>query len=336
MSHENSPSPALFMETVNAYQKSAAIRAAIELNLFSAVSSSGATAGQLAEKCGASPRGVRILADNLTILGFLIKNADRYELTPDSAVFLDRQSPAYIGNAVEFLLSPELTGMYDHLASTIRRGTIAHSELGTLAPEHPVWIHFARSMGSMMTPAACGLADLITLPSDRETKVLDVSASHGKYGIAFAEKNPKTRVTGVDWAPVLEIARENARKAGVERRYSTLAGDAFEVGFGKDYDLILIPNFLHHFSKADCIRFLRKSREALLPGGRVAVVEFIPNEDRISPPEVATFSLVMLGSTPAGDAYTFAEFSEMLTEAGFRQPEHHRLPSVVSTVVAVC
>jgi len=336
MSHDSSPSPALFMDTVNAYQKSAAIKAALELDLFSAVGSSGATATELAERCSGSVRGVRILADHLTILGFLTKDANRYHLTPDSAVFLDRQSPAYIGGAVEFLLAPELTRMYDHLASTIRRGTIAHSELGTLAPEHPVWVHFARSMGSIMAPAAHGLADLIPLPADRETKVLDVSASHGVYGLAFAQKNPKAHIVGLDWAPVLEVARENARKAGVEGRYSTLVGDAFAVEFGTGYDLILIPNFLHHFSKADCVRFLRKSRAALAPGGRVVVVEFIPNEDRISPPEVATFSLVMLGSTPEGDAYTFAEFADMLREAGFQQPEHHPLPSVVSAVIATC
>lgn len=324
------------MDTVNAYQKSAALRAAIELDLFSAIGSGGATVGQLAAKCGGAERGVRILADNLTILGFLTKDAGRYQLTPDSAVFLDRQSPAYIGGAVEFLLAPELTGMYDHLAATIRSGTIAHSELGTLEPEHPVWVHFARNMGSIMAPAARGLADLIELPADRESKVLDISASHGMYGLAFAQKNPKAQIVGLDWAPVLEVAKENARKAGVESRYSTLVGDAFQIEFGTGYDLILIPNFLHHFNKADCVRFLQKCRGALADGGRVAIVEFVPNDDRISPPGVATFSLVMLGSTPEGDAYPFAEFAEMLREAGFQAPVHRPLPSVVSAVIAAC
>jgi predicted O-methyltransferase YrrM len=336
MNNDQGPSPALFMDIVNAYQRSAAIKAAIELDLFSAIGSGNLTAAELAAKCDGSERGVRILADNLAILGFLTKNAGRYQLTPDSAVFLDRQSPAYIGGAVEFLLAPELTGMYDHLASTIRRGTIAHSELGTLAPEHPVWIHFARSMGAIMTPAAQGVASLVALPSDRETKVLDVSASHGMYGLAFAQKYPRAQIVGLDWAPVLEVARENARKLGLENRYSTLIGDAFAVEFGTGYDLVLVPNFLHHFNKADCIRFLRKTHAALSPDGQVAVVEFVPNDDRISPPGVATFSLVMLGSTPAGDAYTFAELSEMLTEAGFRNAAHHPLPSIVSAVIASC
>lgn len=334
MSQATNPSPALFMETVNGYQKSAALKTAIELDLFSSIAPDGATVAQLAEKCGGSLRGIRILADYLVILGFLTKEDSHYRLTQDSAVFLDRKSPAYIGGAVEFLLTPELTGMYDHLAATIRRGSIAHSDLGTLAPEHPVWVHFARSMGSIMAPAAHAVANLIPLSVDRESKVLDISASHGMYGLAFAEKYPKANIVGLDWAPVLAVAQENARKMGVENRYSTLTGDAFEIDFGNEYDLILIPNFLHHFSKADCVRFLRKSHEALSPDGRVAIVEFVPNEDRISPPEVATFSLVMLGSTPAGDAYTFSEFSEMLGEAGFQEPVHHPLPAAVSAVIA--
>ena len=141
-------------------------------------------------------------------------------------------------------------------------------------------------------------------------------------------------VVGLDWAPVLEVALENARKAGVEDRYSTLIGNAFEVEFGNGYDLILVPNFLHHFGPDACTTFLRKCHAALAPGGRVAIVEFVPNEDRVSPPEVATFSLVMLGSTPNGDAYTFTEYARFLDAAGFQAPEHHPLPAVVSAIIA--
>src|SRR4051794_36340170 len=98
------PSPALFFETINSYQRTDALRAAIELNLFSPMSAGPRTAGELAAGCNASPRGTRILADYLVILGFLAKQGERYGLTPDSAAFLDRKSPAYLGGAVGFLL----------------------------------------------------------------------------------------------------------------------------------------------------------------------------------------------------------------------------------------
>src|SRR5205085_11044645 len=105
----------------------------------------------------------------------------------------------------------------------------------------------------------------------------------------------------------------NARAAGLAERFSTIARNAFEADFGTDYDVILIPNFLHHFDPPTCTRFLQKVHTALRPGGRVAVAEFVPNPDRITPAPVAAFSLVMLGTTPAGDAYTFDQLRGMLS-----------------------
>ena len=205
---------------------------------------------------------------------------------------------------------------------------------GTIAPEHPVWIEFARGMTPMVMPAAKGLADLVPLDQSRETKVLDISASHGMWGISFAKKNPRSRLVALDWGPVLELTRENAERSGVTDRFSAIAGSAFEVEFGSDYDVVLAPNFLHHFNAADCVRFLKKTQAALRSGGRVAIVEFVPNPDRVSPPESAGFSLVMLATTPEGDAYTLPEFEKMLAEAGFQPPKAYPLPPAFTAIIA--
>jgi len=66
---------------------------------------------------------------------------------------------------------------------------------------------------------------------------------------------------------------------------------------------------------------LRKVNNALADGGKVLTVEFVPNDDRVSPPPSASFSLVMLAATPGGDAYTFAELKQMFENAGFSQNE---------------
>jgi cyclopropane fatty-acyl-phospholipid synthase-like methyltransferase len=128
----------------------------------------------------------------------------------------------------------------------------------------------------------------------------------------------------LDWHNVLQVAKENARKAGVESRYSTIAGSAFDADFGSGYNLILLTNFLHHFDTATCESLLKKVHAALAPGGRAVTLEFVPNDDRVSPPEAAFFSMIMLGSTPHGDAYTFAEFDRMFRNAGFARSEHIR------------
>lgn len=327
------PSPQLFFETINAYQRTAALKAAIDLRLFTAIGKAPATASEIAARCQCPERGIRILSDNLTILGFLTKEGSRYALTPSSAVFLDQNSPAYFGNAVKFLLAPELTEAFDDLAATIRSGRIHTSEHGTTAPDHPAWVEFARAMGSMMVPAAKGAAELVTLDPSRDTRVLDISASHGTYGIAFAQKNPRAHLVALDWEAVLAIAEENAVAAGIADRFTKIVGNAFTVDLGGNYDVVLIPNFLHHFSVADCTRFLRRIHAALRPGGRVLIVEFVPDENRVTPPEAASFSLVMLGTTPEGDAYTLAEYQNMLADAGFRDVTLHPLPPTHESAV---
>ena len=327
------PSPQLFFDTVNAYQRTAALRAAIELNLFTAVGEGNETTAELARACQASERGLRILCDYLVVLGFLSKQDDRYRLTPDSKMFLDRRSQAYVGGAIEFLLSPMLTEGFKDVAAAVRRGGTVMSEEGTVAPEHPVWVHFARAMAPLMRMPAQLMTKLIDYDPDRKLKVLDIAAGHGVFGIAVAERFPNAEIIALDWPNVLEVARENAQRAGVGTRYSTLPGSAFEVEFGSNYDLILLTNFLHHFDEATCVRLLEKAHGALAEGGRAVTLEFVPDEDRVAPPGAAGFSLVMLASTPHGDAYTFTELERMFKKAGFSQSELHELPPTFQRVV---
>jgi ubiquinone/menaquinone biosynthesis C-methylase UbiE len=333
MSAPSQPSPDLFFDTLTAYQKTAALKAAVDLNLFTVLADWPLTAAQVAARCQCAARSTRILCDYITVLGFLNKSEDRYALTPDSAVFLNRKSPAYAGGAAEFLLSDHLTGPFEHLADAVRKGGTAEPQQGSVTPEHPMWLTFARTMGGMMARAAEGLAELLPLDSNRPTKVLDVAAGHGAWGIAFAKKNPQAQLVALDWAPVLEVAKENARAAAVADRFSTIAGSAFDVELGSDYDVVLVPNFLHHFNAADCVRFLKRAHAVLRPGGTVAIVEFVPNPDRITPPAAAGFSLIMLATTPEGDAYTFAEYSDMLAQAGFKAPTVQPLPASMNVAV---
>src|SRR5215472_4718961 len=109
---QTQPSPELIFDTLNAYQRTNALRGAIELDLFTAIGEGAATAADLASKLKVSERGARILCDFLVIIGFLTKTGSRYGLTPDSALFLDRRSPAYLASAETFLNSPMLTDTF--------------------------------------------------------------------------------------------------------------------------------------------------------------------------------------------------------------------------------
>lgn len=328
----NQPSPALLFETVNAYQRTEALKAAIELGLFTAISDKAVTAKEITENLEASERGIRILCDYLVIAGFLNKQGTKYSLTPDSAVFLDKRSPAYMGTVIDFMLAPMLADNFKNLMETVKRGG-ARDDASTVAPDNPIWVKFARAMAPMMAMPAQMLAPLVDPGGNEKLKILDIAAGHGLYGLAFAKRNPQAEVVAVDWPNVLEVANENAQEFGVADRLSTKPGSAFDVDYGTGYDIVLLTNFLHHFDKPTCETLLRKVHSSLAPGGRAVTLEFIPNEDRVTPPQAAAFSMMMLGSTPSGDAYTFAELDKMFQNAGFAGSELHELPPTIQRVV---
>jgi 2-polyprenyl-3-methyl-5-hydroxy-6-metoxy-1,4-benzoquinol methylase len=327
------PSPAIVFELLTAYERTAALRAAIEVDLFRALGEGPADAATLAARCDASERGIRVLADFLTVVGLLTKQEGRYAHTPASATFLDPRSPACVASTARFLTLPMLQEPFDHLPDIVRRGTTVLPGQGSVEPQNPIWTEFAHSMAPMMAPMAAPLGAIALEGLTGPVRVLDIAAGHGLFGIEVARRDPQAHVVAVDWPAVLEVARENARKAGVDGRYELLPGSAFEVPFGGPYDIVLLTNFLHHFDPPTCVALLKKVHAALAPGGRAAALEFVPNEDRVSPPMAAAFSLMMLATTVAGDAYTFRELAGMYRDAGFSDVAAHPVPRAPHTIV---
>jgi 2-polyprenyl-3-methyl-5-hydroxy-6-metoxy-1,4-benzoquinol methylase len=328
-------SPFRLFQAINGFHLSEAIRSAIELDIFTAIGAGHNTAPAIARQCKVAERGARILCDFLVVNGFLAKNGSQYSLAEDSATFLDRKSPAYMGSCTEFLLNDKLREHFRNLPEAVRKGGSVDQD--SLEPEAEAWVTFARSMAPMMMLASEGLAKILLRNEKRSLKVLDIAAGHGLFGIAVLRANDHAQVTAVDWKNVLQVARENAEKFGVVGRYKTLPGSIFDVDIGTGYDLILAPNFIHHFDPPTVEKLLRKLHGALVPGGRVATLEFVPNEDRVSPPMPAAFALIMLAHTPAGDAYTRSELERMFTRAGFPRHEFHPMPpSPHSVLVSTC
>jgi len=333
MTHDE-PSIALLWDTFTGYQRTAALKAAIELDVFTRLAAGAATIEALAVQCQAAPRGLRALLNHLVMDGFLTKDGERYGLGATAATFLDRGSPAFVGAAITFIANPAVTEGFSRLTEAVRRGGTAIPDNGAATPEHPMWVEFARAMAPIAAMTAQLLANLLDVEQVRVVgKVLDVAAGHGMFGITLARLNPNVQVTALDWRNVLAVAEENARAAGVATRFRTLPGSAFEVPFGDGYDLVLLPNILHHFDPAACERLLAKARAALAPGGRVVIVEFVADDDRSGPPDAVRFALVMLAGTPAGDVYTFAEYQRMLRNAGFERVTLHELPPSPARVV---
>ena len=335
------PNPALIFETLNAHQRSSALRGAIELDLFTHVAEGARRPETLAGPCSADPRAVRILCDFLVVNGFLTKAGAEYGLTPTSAAFLDRRSLLYMGEMARFINSDHLLEAFRDVAALVRHGGTLLQNRGTTSTEYDGWVDFARCMVPLMLPAAEFLGEMAASEFSGPVQVLDVAAGHGMFGISVAQLNPQATIVALDWPRVLEVAQENAVQAGVSDRFSQLPGDALELEYGKGFDgqgfdLVLVTNFFHHFDAATCLRVMRKISAGLTADGAVYTLEFVPNADRVSPPQAATFSFTMLGTTPAGDAYTFEEYDAMWREAGLTQSTMQDVPNSAQRVIVTC
>jgi len=327
------PTPERIFNTMIAFQETEALKAAIELDLFTAISDGANTAASLAAKTGAAERGVRILCDFLTIREFLAKKGNEYSLTQESAVFLNRHSPACLASMMDFLASPWSRKNFGGLTEAVRKGGTANVTGDHTKPHEEVWVNFARSMAPLTIPNAEFIAGLAGAAEGKPCKVLDIAAGHGMYGITVAKRNPNAQIVAVDWPAVLEVAKENAAKLGVADRHTTKPGSAFETDLGKGYDCVLLTNILHHFDIPTCAKLMRRVHAALKLGGKAITLEFVPNEDRVTPPMAAAFSLVMLAGTDAGDAYTFAQYEKMFRNAGFAKTTLHPVPDMPQQVL---
>jgi SAM-dependent methyltransferase len=327
------PTPERIFNTLAGFQISHALKAAIQLDIFTKIGEGANQVSTLAKSIGASERGTRILCDYMTMHGFLTKENGRYGLTQESGLFLDKKSPAYFGSVANFMVSEAHAASFGALAEAVRKGGCAVTTGDNTKPKDEFWVEFGRSMAPMAVPTAEFVAGLMGAADGKPCKVLDIAAGHGMYGITVARRNPKAEIVALDWPAVLQVAQENAKKFGVSERHSVRPGSAFETDFGDGYDYVLLTNILHHFDEAGCETLLRRVNVALKPGGKAIIVEFVPNEDRVSPPMAAGFSLVMLANTDAGDAYTFSEYEKMTRNTGYARASLHQVPNMPQQVV---
>ncbi|HYL64525.1 MAG TPA: class I SAM-dependent methyltransferase [Candidatus Methylomirabilis sp.] len=323
----NRPNPEHIFTLLQAFQHTEALKTGIELDIFTIIGAGASTPGEIARKADASERGIRILCDFLTIMGLLTKTDGHYSLTEESALFLNRRSPACLATMAGFISAPWHKKNVESLTAAVRRGGSVGAEGDNTKPQDEVWVAFAKCMMPLTVPAASFIAQLVGAEQGRAIKVLDIAAGHGNYGITIAKKNPNAQIVALDWPAVLTVALENAQAAGVSDRYTAIGGSAFETELGSGYDFVLLTNIFHHFDRPTCEKLMRRVHATLKPGGKAITLEFVPNEDRVTPPAAGAFSLNMLVGTDAGDAYTLSEYEKMFGNSGFGNTELQQVPN---------
>lgn len=309
--------PERLMQMAWGYAPPLAVEAGVRLGVFDALEKGSRTFDELAIATASSKRGLAALLDLLAGLGLLEKSSgNNFALTPESAAFLVSAKPSFQGGLFRHM-SRQLLPNWLHLTDIVRSGKPAES-VNEEAEGTAFFQEFVEDIFPMSYAAACALADGLGISgTTNEISVLDLAAGSGVWGIALAQRSPQVRVRAVDWEGVLPVTRRVANRFGVADRFTFAPGDLLRADFGTGHQVATLGHILHSEGEKRSRLLLKKTFEALAPGGTIAIAEFLVNDTRTGPANGLIFALNMLVNTTEGGTYTFNEIRGWLEEAGF-------------------
>jgi len=312
---------AAFSEMIAGYRHMILLDAALRLDLATRIERGVNTAPALARACRVDRRALEITLDALCAIGLLRKSRDaRYHNGPAARRFLVAGSPwelrAKLGHSIASALN------WATLPEVLRSGGALPARAKSL--EDPACTEqFIRAMDQNARETAAPLARACPLGGARS--LIDIGGGPGAFALEYLRLNPGLNVTIFDLPQTLRVTRKILRERGVAPGAVRLAeGDYFRDALGGPYEAALLSHILHSLSETQCADLLRKAWEALAPGGRVIVHDFLLDPDRAGPEYAALFSVHMLVNTEGGRAYSGEEIRALLREAGFREVKIHR------------
>ncbi len=309
--------PERIMQFAWGYVPPLVLEAAIRHRVFDVLDAGPKTISQVQKETGASERGLSAVMHALVGMNFLAKDKQgMFSLTPESSAFLVSTKPGFQGGFIRHG-SEQLIPKWLHLNTIVATGQPAAS-VNQEGPGSDFFQRFVDDIFPLSYPAAQTLSrHLSTNGSAAPVRVLDLAAGSGVWGIAQAQGSEKVSVTAVDWPDVIPITRKTVGKFGLTERYAFIAGDLLQVDFGTGHTVATLGHILHSEGRDRSRELLKKTFQALAPGGIIAIAEFLVNADRTGPLNGLFFALNMLVNTDSGDTYSFEEISGWLTDAGF-------------------
>ncbi len=329
------PTPEKIQEIGWGFGASMALATALEIDLFSAVATGARSVEEVAKATHASERGARMIADAMTGLGLLCRGEDGWRLAPDADAFLVRGRPGYLGDFLVFH-AHEIAQTWSNLTASVRSG---EPVVRLDRPENgvPFWHRLVDCLFPLGYPAAGAVGrELGRRHPEGEIRLLDVAAGSGVWGIGAAQAEPRIRVVATDLPETLEHTRRWVERTKTTGRVSFLPGDLRQVDFGAGaFDAAVLGHICHSEGADGTRHLLEKLARALVPGGTLVIVDFVPDPDRSGPAIPLLFALNMLLHTSEGDTFTFPEYEAWLGAAGFasvtRMPAPAPSPLILAT-----
>jgi ubiquinone/menaquinone biosynthesis C-methylase UbiE len=319
--------PTPLLETLEAMAMARAVMAATSLGIFDALADKADDADGLARRLRLDPQGTDILMVALHAMGYVDERDGLFRNSPAVERFVLRDSPQSLRAYIE-TFNQDMWEEFSHTADAIRSGKT--TGLHSREPDDPYWERYMRGLFDLTRLAGPDVARMI--PARNPKRMLDLAGGHGGYAIAMCERHPELRVTVVELEGAVRIGREIVAEQGMADRIEYVTGDMFHTDLGRDYDVATAFQIVHHFDEDRNVELLTLAREALRPGGTIAVLE----QER--PPAgrrgstIGALTGLLFYVTSRARTYTADEISTFVEAAGFdrvRQRRSQRLPGHV-------
>jgi 2-polyprenyl-3-methyl-5-hydroxy-6-metoxy-1,4-benzoquinol methylase len=303
------------IQLITGYQRSRILLSAVELNIFDELEGCELTAEELAEKIEAVPGALEKLLNVLTSLNLLRKNNEKFSNVESCSKFLVKSSPSFLGSVMH---QNHLWNTWSKLSSIIKfKDAKKEGEINQRGSE---WLRaFIAAMHARGINRAIAIKKLINFSGVK--RILDIGGGSGIFASTFIKDNLNMSAVVFDLPNVVPITKEYIDKENMSGRISTLTGNYLRDDIGSGYDLIFMSAVIHSNSFDENALLIKKCASALNKNGKIAVLDYIMNEDRTSPAAGAIFAINMLVGTAEGTTYTENEVTKWMTSAGINNIE---------------
>lgn len=320
-------------DTLYAFTRSQILFTALDLNIFSCIAAGHNTIDKVASHLNIDKRGCRILLEGLIGIGFLNKTNAEFSLEADAQEFLVKDSPYYLGGMVTHC--KRLYENWSMLTDAVRHGTPVGGAQ-SLAQLEAYFSELVRGLYVSNFPTAQHLAEIIGVGKEKTgLNILDVAGGSGVWSIAMLDRDKTSKTTLLDFPTVISVAKEYVKQHNLEDRFSYWAEDLEEATFPSEkFDLAILGNICHALGPYATERIINNMGKTIKKGGTLAIVDFVPDNDRSKAGWPLIFGVNMLISTPEGDVFTETDYSKWTKKAGFTEFKRFEIDHEVSVILA--
>jgi SAM-dependent methyltransferase len=289
------------------------------LGVFDALHEEPASAAELAERLSLDPLGAETLLTALLTMGYVEPAGDRLRNAEVAERLLVRSSPESIATFVGAQGDLHWQ-VLDLLPEAVRDGT-AYAMHEERRGDSERWEAYIRGLYEISRPEHEANAALV--PVEEPSRLVDVAGGHGGFSMAMCLRHPGLHATVLDLPPSAAVGRRIVEEQGFEDRISFHEGDVFQLGLGKDLDVVSVFNLVHHLPEERNRDLCRMAREALRPGGCLVIGDSARPEPGEGVSEHGAISSLLFYAWSHSRNFTPSEIRGWMEEAGFEDVESH-------------